>query len=338
MDLSTTYMGLKLNSPVVPSANPLVRKVDKARALEDAGAAAITMYSLFEEQIRFAQEELAYFLERGTDRFAESLDYYPETAADYTFGPEEYLKHLAEVKEAVGVPVIASLNGATPGGWTDYARQIEQAGADALEINLYMLATDETVEGGQVERMYVDVLKTVKESISIPVAMKLSPYFSSMARMARRLDEAGADALVLFNRFYQPVIDIEELEVRPHLVLSNEEEARLPMRWIAILYGRIGASLALTSGIHTSRQVVQALLAGAAVVNVCSAVLKEGPRKIGELLAGLREWMESHEYESVEAMRGILSQKSSPDPQAFERANYMKTLGSFREVPTRGGR
>ena len=333
MDLSTTYMGLKLKSPVVPSANPLVRKADKARALEDAGAAAITMYSLFEEQIRFAQEELAYFLERGTNRFAESLDYYPETAADYTFGPEEYLKRLAQVKEAVDVPVIASLNGSTPGGWMDYARQMEQAGADALEINLYALPTDDTISGEEVERTYVDILKAVKGSISVPVAMKLSPYFSSMAHMARRLDEAGADGLVLFNRFYQPVIDIEELEVRPQLVLSHEEEARLPTRRIAILYGRVRASLALTSGIHTPGQVVQGIMAGASVVNVCSAILKEGPQKIGELLAGLREWMESHEYESVQSMRGILSQKSCPDPQAFERANYMKTLNSFRELP-----
>lgn len=330
MDLSTTYMGLKLAGPVVPSASPLTHKLDAVKRLEEAGAAAITLHSLFEEQVRFDAEELSYFLEVGTYSFPEALTYHPEMATEYHVGPEEYLNHLARVKDAIDVPVIASLNGSSPGGWVDYARRLQQAGADAIEVNLYFVAADPAVDGTQVEQSYVEILKAVKGSVAVPVAMKLGPYFSSMANMAARLDEAGADALVLFNRFYQPVIDPDNLEVRTDLVLSSPEDSRLPLRWAALLYGKVKASLAVSGGIHDARGVVQALMAGASVANVCAAILKDGPEKIAEMLKGLGEWMETHEYESVAGLRGVLSQKSSPDPQAFERANYMKTLGSFR--------
>jgi dihydroorotate dehydrogenase (fumarate) len=325
-------MGLKLKNPLVPSASPLSRTLDCVRQLEDAGAAAITLYSLFEEQIRFSNAELTYFLERETERFAESLTYFPETATAYHYGPEEYLAHLSKVKAAVSVPVIGSLNGVSHGGWVDYARKIEEAGADALEVNLYFVPTNQKASAAKIEKLYLDVLKTVKASVTIPVAMKLSPYFSSLANMAARLDHAGADGLVLFNRFYQPVIDVENLEVVPQLVLSGPEESRLPIRWVAILFGQLKASLALSSGVHNAATVVQGILAGAHIVNVCSAVLKGGPQKITELLTGLNQWMAGHKYASVESMRGILSQKSCPDPQAFERANYMKTLSSFQEA------
>lgn len=330
MDLSTTYMGLKLSGPVASSASPLARDLDAVRKLEDAGASAITMYSLFEEQITHEAEELSHFLDIGKDRYAESLSDFPEEAYDHLrTGPEEYLEQLARVKKAVGVPVIGSLNGSTLGGWMDYARRIAEAGADALEVNLYFLATDPMTSSTKVEKLYLDVLKAVKKAVAIPVAMKLSPYFSSMAHMAAQLDRAGADSLVLFNRFYQPTIDADRLEVRPDLQLSTPADSRLPLRWVAILYGRVQASLALTSGVHDATGVVQGIAAGASLVNVCSAVLKDGPGKVAELLDGLRRWMDEHAYESVDQMRGILSQRSCPDPQAFERANYMRTLSHY---------
>ena len=331
MDLSTTYLGLELKNPVVPSASPLARNLDDVRRAEDAGAAAITMYSLFEEQIRFEAAELDYFLDIGKDRYAESTSDYPEEAYDhYRVGPEAYLDQVRKVKAAVGVPVIGSLNGSTLSGWTDYAGQIQEAGADALEVNLYFLPTGKTTTGAAVERLYVNVLKAVRSGVTIAVAMKLSPYFSSMAHMAAKLDQAGADALVLFNRFYQPVIDVDNLEVRPDLVLSTPVEARLCQRWIAILYGQIKADLAATGGIHDATGATQALAAGATVVNVCSTLLKNGPGRITEILQGLSDWGDAHEYASVSEMRGILSQRSCPDAQAFERANYMKALSSYK--------
>jgi len=331
MDLSTEYMGLALKNPVVLAASPLARDLGAVRRLEDAGAAAITMHSLFEEQVTHDAEALSYFLDIGKDRYAESLSDFPEEAIEvFKTGADEYLEHLAKVKASVGVPVIGSLNGTTAGGWTDYARKIEQAGADALEINLYIVATDPGASGADVEAVYLDALRAVKGGVGIPVAMKLSPYFSSMAHMAAQLDDAGADGLVLFNRFYQPVIDADHLAVRPDLALSAPEESRLPLRWIAILHGRVKASLAATSGIHDAGAVVQAVMAGADVAEVCSAVLAGGPEKVRDLIDGLGRWMAEHEYESVAAMRGTLSQASCPDPAAFERANYMKTLGSYR--------
>ncbi len=328
-DLTTTYMGLTLRSPIVPSASPLSKSIAGIVQMADAGAAAITMYSLFEEQITLEAISLHNRLEQGSWNYAEALTYYPK-ASDYNRGPEGYLDLIREAKKAVDVPVIGSLNGITTGGWIDYAQKIEQAGADALELNVYLIPTMSDETGSQVEQIYLDVLQAVKKSVRIPVAMKLSPFFSSMPNMARRLDEAGADALVLFNRFYQPDFDLDELTVVPHLVLSRSYEMRLPLRWIAILYGHLKADMALTTGVHTPEDVVKAIMAGANVVNVASVLLEQGAGKISDLTLGLRQWMDEHEYESVAQMRGALSQRHCPEPEMFERANYMKVLGSWR--------
>ncbi len=329
MDLSTTYLGLKLANPLVPSAGPLTAELDSLRRLEDHGAPAVVLHSLFEEQIAHEQEELHHLTTQGTEAYAEMLSFFPEPE-EYRLGPEEYLDHIRQAKGALGIPVIASLNGVTVGGWTDYARKMEQAGADALELNVYYVATDLQTTGADVEQRYIDILRAVKGHVRIPVAMKLSPYFSATGAMARRLDEAGADGLVLFNRFYQPDIDLDELEVVPDLVLSHPFDMRLPLRWIAILHGRIRASLAATSGIASGRDVIKLMMAGADVAQVCSVLLREGPGELTAMLEDMREWMKEHEYESVKQMKGSLSQKSCPDPAAFERANYMKTLNSYR--------
>jgi dihydroorotate dehydrogenase (fumarate) len=329
MDLTTKYMGMTLKNPIVPSASPLSQKLDGIRRMEDAGAAAITLYSLFEEQIEFEAAELSHFLDRGTESFAEALTYFPEPY-EYNLGPEEYLEHIHRAKEAVDVPVIASLNGVSDGGWIEFATRMQEAGADALEINLYFLPTKPDLTCGEVENIYLDVLNNVKRHVSIPVAMKLSPYFSAMPRMAYALDNAGVDALVMFNRFYQPDLDIEELTVGPRLVLSTSNEMRVPLRWIAILYGHVKCSMALTSGIHTPEDVIKAMMAGADIANICSALLKNGTGHIGTLLDGVVRWMEEHEYGSIEEMQGSLSQRSVAEPAAFERANYMKTLQSYR--------
>ncbi|MBI4606196.1 MAG: dihydroorotate dehydrogenase-like protein [Planctomycetes bacterium] len=328
-DLSTTYMGLELKSPIVPSSGPLSREVSTVRALEDGGAAAIVVYSLFEEQIRHEERELAHFLEHGTESYAEALSYFPR-AEEYAVGPEEYLEHIRHLKEAVDIPVIGSLNGATTGGWIDYARRIEEAGADALELNVYYIPTDAHLDSWKVEELYLEILRAVKSKVRIPVAMKLSPYFTALAAMARRLDESGADALVLFNRFYQPDIDLESLEVYPNLRLSTPFAMRLPLRWIAILRGRLNASLAASSGIDTPQDVVKMLMAGADVTMVCSTLLRHGPGRAAFLVQGLRAWMEEHGYESVALMKGSMSHASCSDPSAFERANYMKALNSYR--------
>jgi dihydroorotate dehydrogenase (fumarate) len=329
MDLTTIYMGFKLKHPIVPSASPLTRNVDNIRRLEDAGAPAITLHSLFEEQIEFEAEAQAFFLEYGSESFAEALTYFPQST-DYQLGPEEYLDLIRKAKETVAVPIIASLNGVSDGGWIEYATEMEEAGADALEINLYFIPTRTDLTCGEVEHVYLDVLNNVKNHVAIPVAMKLSPYFSAMPRMAHALDQAGTDAMVLFNRFYQPDLDIEELTVAPHLVLSNSNEMRLPLRWIAILYGHVNCSLALTSGIHTPEDVVKAVMAGADIANTTSALLKNGIDYLQTLVDGLTQWMEEHEYESVDEMKGSLSQRKVAEPAAFERANYMKTLQSYR--------
>jgi dihydroorotate dehydrogenase (fumarate) len=329
VDLSTTYLGLDLAHPVVPSASPLSRSLATIKAMEDAGAAAIVMHSIFEEQIEYEEETLHHFLERGTELFAEALTYYPPMP-DYKVGPEEYLEHIRQAKEAVDIPIIGSLNGISLGGWIDYAQQIEEAGADAIELNVYFLAANPKTDATEVENLYVDILSAVKENIHLPVALKLSPYFTSMANFAQRIDEAGADGLVLFNRFYQPDIDLEELEVQPDLVLSTSDEMRLPMRWIAILYGRVQASLALTSGIHTSQDVLKAVMVGADVANVCSVLLKHGLGKIGELVDGVRLWMEENEYESIHQMKGSMSQRAVAEPAAFERANYIRILQRYQ--------
>jgi dihydroorotate dehydrogenase (fumarate) len=328
MDLSTTYMGLKLKNPLVPSAGPLTAGVDTIRRLEDAGAAALVLHSLFEEQITHEAEELEHHLARGTESFAESLSYFP-AMSEYRLGPEEYLALIAAAKAAVGIPVIASLNGVTVGGWTGYARKMEQAGADALELNVYFVAANPSLSGRVVESLYEDILKAVKKNVKIPVAMKLSPYFSATAALASRLDSAGADGLVLFNRFYQPDIDLENLEIVPNLCLSTPHEMRLPLRWIAILHGHVQASLAATTGIATGTDALKMLMAGADVTQVCSVLLRKGAGELAVMLKEMQDWMRAHEYESVQQMKGSMSQKSCPDPAAFERANYMKALSSY---------
>jgi len=328
-DLTTTYMGLTLKNPIVPSASPLSKTVAGIRQMEDAGAAAVTMYSLFEEQIEIEALAMHHFLEQGSYSYAEALTYFP-TASEYNRGPDGYLELIREAKAAVDIPIIGSLNGVTPGGWTRYARLIEEAGADALELNVYMVTTRTDLAAEAVEQVYLDILKEVKANVTIPVAMKLSPFFSSLPHMVQRLDQAGANGLVLFNRFYQPDFDLKELTVTPHLVLSDSDEMRLPLRWIAILYGRVRASLALSTGIHTPEDVVKAAMAGADIANVASVLLKRGVGAITELVEGVRRWMEEHEYESVAQMKGALSQRKVAEPAAFERANYMKVLGSWR--------
>jgi dihydroorotate dehydrogenase (fumarate) len=329
MDLSTTYLGLKLKNPIVPSAGPFSHTVDSMKRLEDAGAGAIVMYSLFEEQIAHEAAELNHYLSYGTESYAEALTYFPQ-AETYNLGPEEYVELVHSAKESLEIPLIGSLNGISTGGWISYAKKIEEAGADALELNVYYIPTDPELTSQDVEDRYLEVLHAVKRTVEIPVAMKLSPYFSSMAHMARRLDAAGADGLVLFNRFYQPDFDLETLDVVPNVVLSTPEALRLPLRWIAILFGRIHASLAGTSGVHTAQDAIKMLMAGADVTMVCSALLKNGPHHITQVLADVDRWMHEHEYVSVGQMKGSMSQKSVADPSAFERANYMKALNTYR--------
>lgn len=328
VDLTTTYMGLTLKNPIVPSASPLSADLDTIKQMEDAGAAAVILHSLFEEQIDFEAEAMAYYLDQGTESFAEALSYFP-AVHEYRREPDDYVEHIRRAKEAVDIPIIPSLNGITPGGWTRYAKRFEDAGADAIELNVYFIPTNPSFMSYDIEDLYVKLLKDVKSHVSIPVAIKLSPYFSAMPHVASMLDAEGADALVLFNRFYQPDIDIEALEVTPNLQLSSSVEMRLPMRWIAILYGRIDASMALTSGIHTHKDVIKAVMAGADVANVCSVLLKKGVEEMNLLVQGLAAWMEEHEYESLEQMKGSMSHKSVPEPAAFERANYMKVLNSY---------
>ncbi len=328
VDLSTTYLGLELKSPLVASASPLSERIDNYRRLEDAGASAVVNYSLFEEEINRDADELHHRLTQGTESFAESLSYFPEPDA-FSLGPEQYLEHIRQAKEAVDIPVIASLNGRSRGGWIAYAQLMQEAGADALELNIYFLATDPGTTGQEIEQLYVDIVRAVKQNVTIPVAVKLSPYFSSMAYMARRLERAGADGLVLFNRFYQPDIDLDFLEVVPNVVLSNPFSGRLALRWIAILYGRIDCSLAATSGVHAAADALKMLMAGADVTMLCSALLKNGIDHLRTIRKDLVDWMVEHEYESVTQMKGSLSQRSCPDPAAFERANYIKALRTY---------
>jgi len=328
MDLSTTYMGMTLKSPLVISAGPLSKEISRIRKLEDLGASAVIMHSIFEEQLKYEAEELGHFLSSGTESYAEALSYFPE-ADEYSLGPEEYLEHVAQAKAAVDIPIIGSINGVSAGGWGDYARQIEQASADAVELNVYFVATDPAWSAADVEHVYIDVLQAVKRSVKIPVAIKVSPFFSAMAAMARRLDDAGADALVLFNRFVEPEIDLENLELSPKMMLTGPYEIRLPMRWIAILHGKVKASLAATRAIYTHEDVLKMLMVGADVTMLCSALLKNGIDHLATIEAGMREWMDEHEYDSVTLMKGSMSQVSCPEPATFERAHYMKTLQSY---------
>ena len=331
MNLSTNYLGMVLKNPIVASSSPLSHTVDSIRRLEDAGAAAVVMYSLFEEQIGFDSYYVDHHLTAGTDSYAESISYFPDMQT-YNVGPDAYLNLIRRAKDAVDIPVIGSLNGASVGGWTDYATLIEDAGADALELNVYYLPANPELTGLEVESLYVDILTAVRQAVNIPVAVKLSPFFSSMANMARRLSEHGADGLVLFNRFYQPDFDLENLEVAPRLVLSNSDDLRLPLRWVAILYGRLSADLAITSGIHTSLDVIKGLMAGARVTMMASELLQKGVGRVGQVLDELVTWLNQHEYESVMQMVGSMSQQHCTEPAAFERANYMKMLQSYRPL------
>ena len=333
VNLTTRYMGMTLKNPIVPSSSPLSETLDGIRRLEDAGAAAVVMYSLFEEQITLESHQLDHFLSYGAESFAEALRYFPDMHT-YHVGPDEYLNLIRRAKEAVEIPIIGSLNGVSSGGWIEYARKIQEAGADALELNIYYIPTDPWRTGAEIEQMYLDVLRDVKASVSIPVAMKLSPRFSSIPNMALRLAEAGANALVLFNRFYQPDFDLENLEVIPRLVLSTSNDLRLPLRWVAILYGRIPVDFAITTGVHTYQDVLKGLMAGARVTMMASELLQNGIGRIGVILEEIRQWMEEHEYESVEQMQGSMSQKNVAEPAIFERANYMKMLHSWRPDPT----
>jgi dihydroorotate dehydrogenase (fumarate) len=329
MDLKTTYLGLQLEHPLIAGASPLGADLDAARRLEDAGAAAITMPSLFEEQITREETGTLYDLESHAETFAEATSYFPNLE-DMVLGPESYLTQLRRVKEAVGVPVIASLNGVTEGGWLDYARRMEQAGADAIELNIYYLATNPFETAETVERRCADIVRTVKGSVKVPVAVKLSPFFSSLAHFAKVVEGAGADALVLFNRFYQPDLDIENLEVVPSLQLSSSSTLRLRLRWLALLYSHIQIPMAVTGGVHTVEDALKATMAGATALQMVSAILKNGPRQFQVVKNGMVEWMAEHEYESLAQMRGSLSLMKCPNPQAFERANYMRVLQGWK--------
>ena len=331
MDLSTKYLGLQLRTPLVASASPLSQEIAGIRSLEDSGASAVVLYSLFEEQLRQEALELERDLNAGTESFAESLTYFPQSGEFHT-GPEGYLNHIRKAKEAVDIPIIASLNGATLGGWTKYAKQIEQAGADAIECNIYFIPTNMAVSGADAELLYTDILREVKTSVHIPVAVKLSPFFSNLANMAKQLDQMGTDGLVLFNRFYQPDIDLEALEIKPNVLLSGPQDLRLPLTWIGILYGRIRANLAATSGVHGPQDVIKLLMVGADVTMMCPALLRHGIGHLRHVEQGVREWMEGHEYESVHQMQGSMSQLRCPDPGAFERAQYMRAVKGLEHV------
>jgi len=327
MDLSTTYLGLKLKNPLIASASPLSKNLDNFKRLEDAGIAAIVNHSLFEEQITHEVGELQHYLAQGSDSYAESLSYFPQ-ASEFKLGPEEYLSHIFRAKKAVKIPIIASLNAHTEGGWVTFAKQIQNAGADALELNVYFMATNLDVDGRTIEDNYIEILEEIKSVVKIPVAIKIGPYFSSVANMAKRLDQAGADGLVLFNRFYQPDIDLEELTVVPNVLLSTSYDLRLPLRWLGVLYGRLKASLAGTGGIHSGEDVIKMIMSGADVTMLCSVLLRHGQ----VILKNIEKWMKEHEYVSVSQMRGSMSQKSCANPEFFERANYMKTLQSYKET------
>ncbi len=329
MDLSTTYLGMKLKNPIVPSASPLSRSMSSIRQMEDAGASAVVLYSLFEEELNHESRTLDRYLTEGTESYAEALSYFPEAPTYDQIGPDSYLEHIHRVKKAVEIPVIASLNGVSTGGWIRFAKEIEGAGADALELNIYYLPTNLELSGVEVEQIYVDLIRDIKAELDIPVAMKLSPYFSATANMMKRLANHGADGLVLFNRFYQPDLDLENLEITPHLVLSNSHEMRLPLRWIAILYGRIDADFALTTGAHTAEDALKGVAAGASVIQMASELLKNGSGRISEILAEMSDWLYEHEYDSLDMLKGSLSQMNVGFPAAFERANYIEIVRSF---------
>jgi dihydroorotate dehydrogenase (fumarate) len=325
MNLKTTYLGLDLKNPVMPGASPLVDQLDNVRRLEDAGAAAIVMHSLFEEQINNDQLAMFAHTENPAESFSEATSYFPRME-EYALGPDRYLAQISKIKEMCDIPVIGSLNGVSIGGWTDHARLIQEAGADALELNVYYVATDPDEPGVAVQQRTLDILQAVKATVTIPIAMKLSPFFSSPGHFAKQLDAMGAAGVILFNRFYQPDIDIEELEATHRLELSNSTELRLRLRWAAILHGHLKGDIAVSGGVHTVEDIIKAIMCGANTVQVVSALLKYGPSHIGSLITGLRHWLDDHEYESVDQMRGSMSHRNCPDPSVFERANYLRVL------------
>ena len=331
MNLSTTYLGLKLRTPLVPSASPLSENLHNIKRMEDAGAAAVVLPSLFEEQLRYETHTLHYHLTQGTESYPESLTYFPEPK-EFRFGPDLYLGNIVKAKEAVDLPIIASLNGSTFGGWTTFARQVEQAGADALELNIYSIPTNPELSAEEIETSYLTILTSVRAQLKIPIAVKLSPFFTNFARFAHQLEKQGADGLVLFNRFYQPDIDLETLEVTPSVLLSTPMAMRLPLRWIAILRDQIQASLGATSGIHSGTDALKMLMAGADVTMLCSVLMARGIDYIRTVEREMGEWMEEHDYESVEQLKGSMSQRNCPDPSAFERAQYMRAVGTMKAV------
>ncbi|MCU1232771.1 MAG: dihydroorotate dehydrogenase [Candidatus Solibacter sp.] len=328
IDLSTNYLGLKLKSPLVASSSTMCQEVGNIRRLEDAGASAVVLHSLFEEQIDVDNDQFDRFMTESANLSAEATSHFPDLLYK-VMGPDTYLKHIAKCKAAVGIPIIASLNGTTTNGWTTFAKEMQQAGADALELNIYYIPVDADTDGAAVERKYVDLVQAVRKEVTIPVAVKLGPYFSSMANMAKKLDAAGADGLVLFNRFYQPDYDLEALEVVPNLILSNSHELLLRLHWIAVIYGSVKADLALTGGVHCATDVVKSMMAGARVAMMTSAILKRGISYLDTITTELLVWMGEHEYDSIKQMQGSMSRNAVPQPGAFERANYMKVLSSY---------
>jgi len=327
MNLTTTYMGMKLRTPLMVSASPLSESIDNIKRMEDVGASGIVLFSLFEEQIRHERYELHWSMTQGTESFPEALNYFPEPSELFV-GPEAYLRHIQRAKESVAIPIIASLNGSSPTGWTDFAKQIQQAGADALELNLYNVPTDMKLSGAELEHQYVEVVRAVRGAVTIPLAVKASPFFTNFANVAKRFVENGANGLVLFNRFYQPDIELESLEVAPHVFYSTPMAMRLPLRWVAILFERIAASLAATSGIHRGTDALKMLMAGADVTMLCSALMRHGIPHLRVIEEEMEEWMREHDYESVQQLKGSLSHKHCPDPSAFERAQYMRAVGA----------
>ena len=331
MDLTTTYLGLKLRTPLVCSASPLSETLDGIKKMEDAGASAVVLSSLFEEQLKQEREELITRMTENTDAFSEAQSFFP-AVGDFHWGPEDYLSHIRKAKKAVKIPIIGSLNGTSLGGWTNYAKEIQKAGADALELNIYYIPTNPAVSSAEVEQTHIEILKAVRKVVSIPVAVKIGPYFSNVGGLAKRLDEAGAGALVLFNRFYQPDFDLEKLEVRPNLLLSTPQAMRLPLHWTAVLHGRIKADIAATSGVPSAGDALKLLMAGATVTMLCSALYKFGVGHIREMETELARWMEEREYKSVTQMRGSMSQRKCSDPSAFERQQYIRTLTTYKGV------
>ncbi len=330
-DLSTTYLGLKLSSPILPSPSPLMQKLDNIKRMQDAGAPAVVLHSLFEEQIIRESENLDRYLSVDAESVFEVRSYFPDLQR-YNAGPDHYLDHIRKVKAAVSLPVIASLNGISAGGWTRYAQMIEQAGADALELNMYYIAADAEQTGPQVEQMYLDLVREIRSQIHIPIALKLSLHFSAFANMAHRFDKIGVNGLVLFNRFYQPDFDLDDLEVVPSLELSTSDLLRQRLRWVALLYGHVQADLAITGGVHSAADVLKAMMAGAKVAMMTSALLEHGIDHLRVVRAELAKWMEEHEYDSTSSIVGAMAQKNVANPAVFERANYMRVLASY-EAP-----